>query len=156
MHRFGAILVFTLLAGCSELLGELVDEADIGYCYGCDGIVQEWYGGEWETRNPKPYDTEELREQKLVANSQRNPDQGYRCINEEELIDQRREQSRGPSQEENAEVMSWWNCDWRLEEWRYDRWSQLDTETHDTQSVCEQALWYESKDNPYIDYRCVY
>jgi hypothetical protein len=156
LHSCGVILVFTLLAGCSELLGDLVDDADIGYCYGCDWIVQEWYGGEWETRNSKPYDTEELCEQKLKANSQEDPDQGFRCIHEEELIDQRREQSRNPSQEEKAEVESCWNCDWRVEEWRYERWSRIDSTTYDTQSVCEQALWYESKEKPYVDYRCVY
>ena len=64
----------------------------------------------------------------------------------------------GAGQWESDRVdLDWcWRCDWRIEEWDYNRWERLNSKTHKTQGLCEQALWYVLKDEPYERYRCVY
>ena len=143
-----------VLAGCAELSAELFDEANIGYCYGCDWIVQEWHD-EWSTHNSKPYDDEAACEQALATAAQRDRELGLRCINEEELIDARR---NPPSQSEKdrLNLNSCWGCDWMIEELRYGTWARRDMTTYKTQGLCEQSLWYALSDEPDGRYRCVY
>ena len=143
-----------VLAGCAELAAELFDEANIGYCYGCDWIVQVWTGG-WATHNSDPYDDEATCEQALNRQAQRDRETGFRCINEEDLIDARR---KAPSQweQDRVNVNSCWGCDWIIEELRYGTWASRDFTTYKTQGLCEHSLWYALRDEPDDRYRCVY
>lgn len=134
-------------------MGELIEDANIGRCWGCDWIMQEWHEG-WETRNSDPYDDGPACEQELMRISERDTHQGYRCINEEELIDKRMEQLRNPSPETPVTTVCW-NCDWVLEQARPDSWVRSTARTYKTQGTCEQALWQLHKRNPDINYRCI-
>lgn len=154
LRRCGAVLVLTILAGCAEIMGELTDVAEISYCSGCDWIVQEWHEG-WETHNSKPYDDEAACDLALAEQARRDRDLGLRCIHEADMTKGKWD---GASQWESDRVdLDWcWRCDWRIEEWDYGRWERLNSKTHKTQGLCEQALWYVLKDEPYERYRCVY
>jgi hypothetical protein len=60
-------------------------DTELSYCYGCDWIVQEFHGGQWETRNSQPYDT---REECLLAKREqedRDSHIHFRCIHESDL-----------------------------------------------------------------------
>ena len=149
-----ASLAFAL-AGCAELLGDLIDDAEIGHCWSCEWIMQEWHDG-WETRNSDPYDDEEACERTLVQLSASDAYQGYRCINEEELIDQRRDRARNPSAYETVQVEHCWGCDWVVEESRNGIWVPRGTNTYKSQAACQQTLWHELKKYPDRIYRCVY
>ena len=135
-------------------MGELIDTADLSYCYSCDWIVQEWHDG-WSTHNSKPYDDAAACEQALATAAQLDRELGLRCINEEELIDARR---NPPSQSEKDRVKlnSCWRCDWLIEKLRFGNWARRDFTTYKTQGLCEQSLWYALRDEPDARYRCVY
>ena len=145
LRKAAALLVLLILSGC-EVAGVLIDAADLGFCSGCDWIIQEWDSVGWNTHNSKPYDTEEICEQELAKQSKENSDHGYRCINEEDLIHKKTE---------TMESEHCWGCDWVIEEWRHSAWERRDARTYHTEGVCQQALWHRSKDNPYTDYRCL-
>lgn len=144
--KAGAALVLLLLSGCMELAGDVIDSAELGYCYGCDWIIQEWDSDGWNTHNSDPYDTEEICEQELARQSQDDPDRGFRCINEEDL-------DHGKT--ERVESEHCWGCDWVIEEWRHGTWERRGRDTYRNEGVCQQALWHRSKANPHADYRCL-
>jgi hypothetical protein len=151
----GMAAAFLMLSACAEIVGELIDEANIGHCWSCEWIMQEWHEG-WETHNSDPYDDENACEQQLAISSQQNRELGYRCINEETLIDMRRDASRNQSEVEPVKVEHCWGCDWVVEELRYDTWVLRGTETYKTQGKCEQALWQRKKTDRDKEYRCIY
>ena len=73
-----------IVASVNETIVEPIKNTTLSHCYGCDWIVQE-YHLKWETRNSKPYDTEE---ECLVAKREQNdrdPERLRRCIHESEL-----------------------------------------------------------------------
>jgi len=154
--RCGALAsVLLTLSGCAEIVADLIDDANIGHCWSCEWIMQEWYEG-WETRNSDPYDDENACEQQLAMLSEKNRETGYRCINEEELIDMRRDASRNESEAEPVKAEHCWGCDWVVEELRNGTWVLRGTETYKTQGKCEQALWHRKKNDRDKVYRCIY
>ena len=155
VQRYAIGVIALYLVGCAEILGELIDDADIGYCYSCEWIMQEWHDG-WETHNSDPYDDEVACEQALEQLFASDAYQGYRCINEEELIDQRRDRARNPVAYEPVNVEHCWGCDWVVEESRNNIWVSRGTLTYKSQAACQQALWHELKQYPDRIYRCVY
>ena len=155
MQRCAIGIIALFISGCAELISELVDDGDIGYCYSCEWIMQEWHDG-WATHNSDPYDDEAACERELVQLFAEDSYQGYRCINEEELIDQRRDRTRNPSAYESIEVEHCWGCDWVVEESRNNVWVQRGTNTYKSQAACQQALWHELKQYPDRIYHCVY
>ena len=80
-----------IVASFTETIDETVDEIvepmrnpELSYCPTCDWIVQEFHGG-WETRNSKPYDTDEQCWVARREYEKRDPDVRFRCIHESEL-----------------------------------------------------------------------
>lgn len=74
-----------IVASVNETIIEPVKDTELSYCYGCDWIVQEFHGGQWETRNSQPYDT---REECLLAKREqedRDSHIRFRCIHESNL-----------------------------------------------------------------------
>jgi hypothetical protein len=74
-----------IVASVNETIIEPVKDTELSYCYGCDWIVQEFHGGQWETRNSQPYDT---REECLLAKREqedRDSHIHFRCIHESDL-----------------------------------------------------------------------
>jgi len=155
LKRLGAMLVLVILSGCAEILDAVIEVAEVSHCSGCDWIVQEWHD-DWETHNSDPYDDETTCEKALTEQSRRDPDFGFRCIHEEELIDARREKSASQWETDRVKLDYCWRCDWRIENWEYGIWAHRDTNTFKTQGLCEQTLWYRSKRNRDERYRCVY
>ena len=48
-----------IVASVNETIVDPTANAELSYCAGCDWIVQEFHDAGWETRNSKPYDTED-------------------------------------------------------------------------------------------------
>jgi len=140
-----AIIVLLGLSACAEIADVLLDGTS--HCIGCDWIIQEWDNPGWSTHNSDPYDTEELCEQALAAQSRRDPDRGHRCIYEGDLW---------PREEASiAEPAAYCHrCDWVLEAEHYAVWERVDATTYRTEGVCQQALWRLHKKEPDINYRC--
>jgi hypothetical protein len=80
--RLGILLIACVAVSA---IIEPVKDTELSYCYGCDWIVQEFHGGQWETRNSQPYDT---REECLLAKREqedRDSHIHFRCIHESDL-----------------------------------------------------------------------
>lgn len=73
-----------IVASVNETIDGTVNDAELSYCAGCDWIVQEFHG-KWETRNSKPYDTEEECFVARRKQEDRDPDIRFRCIHESQL-----------------------------------------------------------------------
>ena len=146
-RRGGMLLVLLALSGCAELAEVLIDTASVGFCSGCDWIIQEWDDPGWSTHNSDPYDTEALCEQELVKQSIENPDRGHRCIYEGDL-------SHGETTVVNSGGFCY-GCDWVVEIDEYRSWERTEATTYHTEGVCQQALWHQTKENPNRNFRCI-
>lgn len=144
-RTISVVVVLFGLSACAEVVDILLE--DVGSCYGCDWIIQEWDYPGWETHNSDPYETEELCEQALAEQSRKSPARGHRCIYEGDLWP--REETPPAKSQPHC-----YGCDWVVEEDRYGGWERVDTRTHVTEGVCQQALWHLHKEDPNKEYRC--
>jgi len=74
-----------IVASVNETIVDPVVNAELSYCGSCDWIVQQFYEHEWETRNSKPYDTEDECRAAKLEQKNRDPHIMFRCIHESEL-----------------------------------------------------------------------
>ena len=156
--RVGAsALLLISLAGCEEMMADLIDVADVSYCSCCDWIVQEFDNGQgWSTHNSDPYDDAATCEKAKEPQAQRNDETGYRCIYEGDLHDLKTDKQTIQWEADRVKKGHCWGCDWRIEEWSGSLWRRLDAGVHESEGLCEQALWSRMQDNPYDRYRCTY
>ena len=152
-----AALLLVVLAGCEEMMADLIDVADISYCSGCDWIVQEFDDGQgWSTHNSDPYDDAATCEKALAPQAQRNDETGYRCIYEGDLHDAKSDSQTIQWEADRVKKGHCRGCDWRVEEFEVGSWQHRDGNRYEAEGLCEQALWYKMQDNPYERYRCTY
>ena len=74
-----------IVASVNETIVDPIVNAELSYCGGCDYIVQEFHDDGWETRNSKPYDTEDECRAAKLEQKNRDPHIMFRCIHESEL-----------------------------------------------------------------------
>ena len=132
------------IAGCAELADVMLEDLD--HCHGCNWIVQEWDYPSWTTHNSDQYATEELCEESLAEQSRRSPDRGHRCIYEDDLKNE-------PTVTEGSGKFCY-GCAWIVETLEYGEWERADSRAHQTEGVCQQALWHLYKRQPGRNFRC--
>ena len=142
-----AIFVLLLLAGCADLMGELLDSSGETRCRDCGWIVQEWEEKGWATYDTAQFDTEALCEQASDKQSASHHNRGYRCI----LNENANQIGPAPARDNTTYV----GFDWKVEIAGLDGWERTEETTYSNEALCQQSLWRQSKTSPDRDYRCV-
>jgi hypothetical protein len=146
LRHVAAALVLVSLAGCAELAGELLDTMDLGGCYGCNWVIQEWDDPNWTTHNSDPYETEEQCERVLARIATESDARGYRCVYQGD---------REALQATSSEAGFCYGCDWAVQIAEYGGWQPTERATYKTEGKCQEALWHQAKLKPGSEFRCV-
>ena len=141
------LVMLTGVAGCSEFVEYMLEDAELSHCPTCDWIIQEWDDPGWSTHNSDPYETELICEEELLRQAAASPVRGHRCIYEGDLPHER-----------DALIQPnefCYGCAWVVQVQEFSRWVRTEGDTYKTEGVCMQALWHQYKSDPDPYYRCI-